>query len=48
MRRLILLVLGLTAALVLVPTAAVAASATHTYRLEMDAPTSVSPQTATR
>ena len=38
MRRLTLFVLGLTAALVLVPTTAVADSATHTYRLEMDAP----------
>jgi hypothetical protein len=38
MRRLILFVLGLTAALVLVPTTAVADSATHTYMLVMDAP----------
>jgi hypothetical protein len=38
MRRVILLVLGLTAALLLLPTTAVADSATHTYRLEMDAP----------
>jgi hypothetical protein len=37
MRRLVLVVLGLAAALVLVPTAAVADSATHTYTLEMDA-----------
>jgi hypothetical protein len=36
MRRLLLLVLGLTAALVLVPSAAVADSATHTYMLEME------------
>ena len=38
MRRLMLFVLGLTAALVLVPTTAVADSATHTYQLAMDAP----------
>jgi len=38
MRRLMLVVLGLAAALVLVPTAAVADSATHTYMLVMDAP----------
>ncbi len=38
MRRLILLVLGLAAVLVLVPTAAVADSATHTYMLEMEGP----------
>jgi hypothetical protein len=38
MRRLALFVLGLTAALVLVPTTAVAAGATQTYRLEMDSP----------
>lgn len=38
MRRLILCVLGLTAALVLVPTTAVADSATHTYMLVMDEP----------
>jgi len=38
MRRLMLVVLGLAAALVLVPTAAVADSATHTYTLMMDAP----------
>ena len=38
MRRLILLVLGLAAALVLMPTAAVADSATHTYMLEMEGP----------
>jgi hypothetical protein len=38
MRRLVLFVLGLTAALVLVPTTAVADSATHTYVLVMDAP----------
>ncbi len=38
MRRLILFVLGLTAALVLVPTTAVADSATHTYMVLMDAP----------
>jgi hypothetical protein len=36
MRRLILFVLGLAAALVLVPTSAVADSATHTYALVMD------------
>jgi len=38
MRRLMLFVLGFVAALVLVPSAAVADSATHTYRLEMDGP----------
>jgi hypothetical protein len=38
MRRLMLFVLGLAAALVLMPTAAVAGSATHTYMLEMDGP----------
>ena len=38
MRRLILLVLGLAAALVLVPSAAIADSATHTYMLEMEGP----------
>jgi hypothetical protein len=38
MGRMILFVLGLTAALVLLPTTAVADSATHTYLLEMDAP----------
>jgi hypothetical protein len=38
MRRLILYVLGLTAALVLMPTAAVADSATHTYLLVMEQP----------
>jgi hypothetical protein len=38
MRRLILFVLGLTAALVLVPTTAVADSATHTYVLVMEEP----------
>jgi hypothetical protein len=38
MRRLILFVLGLTAALVLLPTTAAADSATHTYLLVMDAP----------
>jgi hypothetical protein len=38
MRRLILSVLGLTAALVLMPTAAVADSATHTFLLVMEAP----------
>ena len=37
MRRLMLVVLGLAAALVLVPTAAVADNATHTYMLAMDA-----------
>src|SRR5436309_14310731 len=36
MRRLILFVLGLAAALVLVPTTAVADSATHSYVLVMD------------
>jgi hypothetical protein len=36
MRRLMLVVLSLAAALVLVPTAAVADSATHTYMLEME------------
>jgi hypothetical protein len=38
MRRLVLLVLAVTAALVLVPTAAVADSATHTYLLVMEEP----------
>ncbi len=38
MRRLMLLVLGLAAALVLVPSAALADSATHTYMLEMEGP----------
>jgi hypothetical protein len=38
MGRLILFVLGLTAALVLVPTTAVADSATHTYLLVMEEP----------
>src|SRR6266540_3006595 len=38
MRRLMLFVLGLAASLVLLPTTAVADSATHTYLLEMDAP----------
>ena len=38
MRRLILLVLGLAAALVLLPTAAVADNATHTYELHMEGP----------
>jgi hypothetical protein len=38
MKRLMLLALGLAAALVLVPSAAGADSATHTYTLEMDAP----------
>ena len=38
MRRLILFVLGLTAALVLAPAAAVADSATHTYTLVMEQP----------
>ena len=38
MRRLILFVLGLTAALVLVPTTAVADSATHSYILFMEGP----------
>jgi len=38
MRRLMLFVLALAAALVLVPTAAVAGSATHTYMLEMEGP----------
>jgi hypothetical protein len=38
MRRLILFVLGVAAALVLVPTTAVADSATHSYVLEMDEP----------
>src|SRR6266511_4286185 len=38
MRRLILFVLGLTAALVLIPTTAVADSATHTYLLVMEQP----------
>jgi hypothetical protein len=38
MRRLTLFVLGLAAALVLVPTTAVADSATHTYLLVMDVP----------
>src|SRR5262249_23551099 len=38
MKRLMLLVLGLAAALVFVPSAAGAGSAAHTYMLEMDAP----------
>src|SRR4029453_19436418 len=38
MKRLILLVLGLVAALTLVPSAAVADSAAHTYMLEMEGP----------
>jgi hypothetical protein len=38
MRRLILFVLGLAAALVLIPTAAVADSATHSYVLVMEEP----------
>jgi hypothetical protein len=38
MRHLILFVLGLTAALVLLPTTAAADSATSTYLLVMDAP----------
>jgi len=38
MRSVMLFVLALTAALVLLPTTAVADSATHTYLLEMDAP----------
>ena len=38
MKRLMLLVLGLVAALVLAPSAAFADSATHTYTLEMDGP----------
>jgi hypothetical protein len=38
MRRLIPFVLGLAAALVLMPTTAVGGSATHTYMLEMDGP----------
>ena len=38
MKRLMLLVLGLAAALVFVPSAAVADGAAHTYMLEMDAP----------
>ena len=38
MRRLILLVLGLAAALVLVPSAAIADRAKHTYTLEMEGP----------
>ena len=38
MRRLILLALALTAAVLLVPTIAVADSATHTYMLEMGEP----------
>src|SRR5262249_62380736 len=38
MRRLILLALAFTAAAVLVPTVAVADSATHTYLLEMGEP----------
>jgi hypothetical protein len=38
MRRLMLFVLGLAAVLVLMPTAAVADSATHTYMLEMEGP----------
>jgi hypothetical protein len=38
MRRLLLAALGLGAALVLVPSAALADSATHTYMLEMEGP----------
>jgi hypothetical protein len=38
MRRLILLALALTAAVVVVPTIAVADSATHTYLLVMEEP----------
>lgn len=38
MRRLLLAVLGLAVAVLLVPNAAVADSATHTYRLEMEGP----------
>ena len=38
MRRLILVVLGLTAAFVLIPTTAVADSTTHTYQLIMEVP----------
>jgi hypothetical protein len=38
MRRSILFVLGLTAALVLLPTTATADSATHTYLVVMDVP----------
>ena len=38
MRRVILFVLGLAAALVLMPTTAVADSATHTYTLAMEGP----------
>jgi hypothetical protein len=38
MRRMIFFVLGLTAALVLMPTTAVADSATHTYTLAMEGP----------
>jgi len=38
MKRILLLVLGLAAALVLVPSAAVADSATHTYMLKMEGP----------
>ena len=38
MKRMSLFVLGLAAALVLVPTTAVADSATHSYVLAMDAP----------
>jgi hypothetical protein len=38
MRRLLLLVLGLAAALVFLPAAAVADNATHTYMLEMEGP----------
>jgi hypothetical protein len=38
MRRLMLLLLGLAATLVLVPSVAVADSATHTYMLEMEGP----------
>ena len=48
MRRVILFVLGFAAALVLMPTTAVAESATHTYTLLMEGPTSASLRTATR
>ena len=48
MRRLILLALALAAAAVLVPTVAVADSATHAYVLEMGEPTSEWQQTASK
>ena len=50
MRGLMLLVLSLAAALALVPSAAVADGATHTYMLEMEGPNfgSAAPSSGTR